>query len=277
MSRSVNEWIGATPDTQVPPRVHDLRGQRFGYLTVMSFAGRAKNGRTLVSAWLCKCQCGNTRVAPCVELKRSRITSCGCKNPNAFQDLTGQTFGKWLVLRQASKGAGRRSRWTCVCACGQEKIVQAVHLKSGKSASCGCDRPKGVNSPTYKHGSDPDLYGVWCNIIQRCENSNNPAYENYGGRGISICKKWRNDFGAFAADMGSRPSKKHSIDRIDNNGNYEPANCRWATQRQQMLNTRRVVMIEYKGKIMPLSLAADLEGVSYHTAKWKFRNQRIST
>jgi hypothetical protein len=225
---------------------------------------------------LCQCDCGGSKIVPGVELNRGRMRSCGCQNPSALQDFTGQQFGQWRVLSRGENSNSRRVRWRCRCACGTERLVFANHLHTGRSKSCGCARPSGPKHHSYKHGSDPALYKIWCNIIQRCENPKNTAYNNYGGRGIRICTAWRENFAVFARDMGKRPSTKHSIDRIDNDGDYSPDNCRWATKRQQMRNTRRKRLVKYNGSLIPLSAVAEIENVSYDTARWKFRDRIIS-
>jgi hypothetical protein len=193
------------------------------------------------------------------------------RNGPPLSDLAGQRFGRWLAIERAPNNAGRRTAWHCVCACGTEKVVASCHLKSGASTNCGCDKAKGARINTYNGGSKSHpLYRTWCGIIQRCCNVSNPEFKYYGGRGIRICERWRRDFWAFVSDMGPKPTAAHSIDRHpDNNGNYEPGNCRWATHSEQMLNTRSNRLVTYKGKQMPLMAAARLAGVNYQTAKWR--------
>lgn len=248
-------------------------GYSFGELIVEQQSGFAPNGSSKVRAWLCRCSCGNTRRVAEPELKRGSVVSCGCKSRTAKKQILGQRFGMWTVIADAPKKS-RRTQWICRCDCGAERSVLTIHLVRETSTSCGCDRPRGPESKHYKHGSDPALYGIWCNIIQRCENANNPNYKSYGGRGIGICARWRNDFAAFAADMGERPSKDHSIDRVDNDKGYDPGNCRWATPGQQMRNTRRNNLVVHEGKIIPLIEATEATGVNYGTAKWRLRNGR---
>lgn len=248
-------------------------GMVFGELTVERTDGFSPNGGSQSVAWLCRCTCGNIRRAAESELKRGRIVSCGCKSKSAKKKILGQQFGLWTVLAEAPFKGGR-THWFCRCECGTQKTVATIHLVRGASVSCGCDRPRGPSNPRYKHGSDPSLYGVWCNMIQRCDNPNSPGYQDYGGRGIKICSRWREDFCAFSMDIGSRPSRKHSIDRIDNNRGYEPGNCRWATSQQQMRNTRRNRLVEHDGKMVPLVVATEITGVNYGTARWRLDNGR---
>lgn len=184
------------------------------------------------------------------------------------KNLHGQTFGKWTVLTRAESANGR-ARWNCRCSCGTEKIVYGGHLLSGRSTQCLECRP---GHPT--HGkSDTQLYVLWMGMNARCNADEGENYQNYKARGIAVCERWK-DFAAFEGDMGSRPSARHSIDRRDNSRGYEPSNCYWATQKQQMRNMRRNRLVEYQGQRMPLVEACELSGVKYGTAKWRLDNGR---
>ena len=152
-------------------------------------------------------------------------------------DLTGQRFGQLVVLKDIGRKRGLVF-WLCQCDCGKQTKVISNNLRTGNTKSCHdrgrppiihghCRRPSNHGSPTYM---------IWCTLRQRCQNPNNPNYRNYGGRGIKVCKRW-NKFENFLADMGERP-KGRSIDRINNDGDYKPSNCRWATWSQQMKNRR---------------------------------------
>lgn len=160
-----------------------------------------------------------------------------------MKDLTGQRFGRFVVVAQDANRCGR-VHWLVRCDCGQERSVSTAHLNGGKSRSCGCLQRDRASETKTKHGltrgrSKPPLWWTWQQMIQRCTNPNNHAWRYYGGRGITVCDRWRNDFLAFVKDVGPKPSAHHSIDRIDNDGCYEPRNVRWATKLEQCLNQRK--------------------------------------
>jgi len=185
-----------------------------------------------------------------------------------FQDLEGQTFGRLVVVGFAGR-RGRRLVWLCCCECGREKEVVGGDLKKGDVKSCGCLQTE-CRKAAHKHGhalggkQSPE-YQAWSGIVQRCENESHAHYVNYGGRGILVCSRWRNSFEAFLSDMGLRPSAKHSIDRKDNDGNYEPENCRWATRKQQGRNTRASRLLTVYNETKTLAEWCELRGIAVTT------------
>lgn len=166
----------------------------------------------------------------------------------ALSELTGLLFTRWTVVHRAENNARGRAQWFCRCECGTERVVLGSHLASGRSRSCGClsadSASKRASQRNAKHGhttrgySSPE-YVSWCSMLNRCKHPCVNGYEYYGGRGITVCERWR-DFRNFLSDMGLKPSPKHTIDRIDPNGHYTPDNCRWSTPKEQRHNQRRV-------------------------------------
>lgn len=171
------------------------------------------------------------------------------------EDITGRKFHKLTAVKRAGFREGakcRKSLWLCRCDCGRDAIVAYVELLAGATKSCGCI----IGQHKRTHGAtDTPEFKVWSSMHRRCTDPKVPGYPRYGGRGISVCERW-NDFANFLADVGVRPSPDHSIDRRDNDGNYEPANCRWATRIEQSNNRRS-------------SLAVTLHGLTKTAAEWE--------
>jgi hypothetical protein len=155
-------------------------------------------------------------------------------------DMTGERFGRLRVIgRSPENNAQRRALWECVCDCGNTTVLPRKDLTTGNTRSCGCfARDWTVEKHTVHGRSRTPEYHAWKNMRQRCLNPNHPNYHHYGGRGVTICDQWLDSFAAFLADVGERPAPGLSLDRIDNDGNYEPGNVRWATQSQQIRNQR---------------------------------------
>ena len=171
-----------------------------------------------------------------------------------IKGLEGKTFGQWTVLYRADNGSGGQSRWHSVCTCGNERDVYGTHLMHGRSVSCGCKNYKYLDPYAgTKHGmADTKLHETWRQMRSRCNNPKSKHYPNYGGRGISVSSEWDIFENFMEWSLANGYADDLSIDRIDNDGNYEPGNCRWTTALVQMNNRRNTVYVTYKGETKPL-------------------------
>lgn len=172
-------------------------------------------------------------------------------------DLARKRFGDWVVLDHYEIINGT-TKWLCSCSCGRQKLVAAASLKCGDSKSCGC-------KAHVKHGMHKSrIYRIWKNMKDRCYNKNCKAYNNYGGRGITVCSSWHT-FDNFYADMGNPLSEKHELDRKDNNGNYELSNCRWVIHRENNWNRRDNHILTFNGESLCIAEWSEKTGINERT------------
>lgn len=189
-------------------------------------------------------------------------------------ELQGQRFDRLTVVKYIGLNDRGKSIWLCLCDCGKEHIAQGSYLKSGNIKSCGCLNREMVQKANTKSGYFmkgnkilPE-YRIWCAMKQRCTNPNDKDFSSYGGRGIEVCSEWLFNFNSFLMDMGYKPGKGYTIDRIDVNGNYEQSNCRWATMKVQSNNKRNNKRITIDGVCDSLmNWVTRIGCVSYDTAK----------
>lgn len=186
------------------------------------------------------------------------------------KNIEGMKFGLLTAIRHDGKDKNNKSFWLCSCECGKSTRVRLNSLNSGNTKSCGCAKYEGIAS--YVETKKESAFGMyhararntWSKMIDRCTNEKNKDYQNYGGRGISVCERWFS-LKEFVADMGDPPDGK-TLDRWPNmNGNYEAGNCRWATPQEQARNTRRNVMVNFDGVTMCAAQAAKIIGMSPQT------------
>ncbi len=180
-------------------------------------------------------------------------------------DITGMKFGRLIVVGYVGQPQNDKgSRWLCRCECGGETITRSTALKGGHTVSCGCLRLEAVRKHLDSNSSE---YRTWDAMKRRCCNETTKHFEHYGGRGIKVCDRWRDSYSNFLADMGRRPSPKHSLDRIDNNGDYELANCRWTLQTIQIRNRSIAVTFEWKGRQYSQMELSEMSGVPFGTLR----------
>ena len=164
-------------------------------------------------------------------------------------DLTGRRFGRLTVTGIDHRDDRGRLFWAAVCDCGKTTVCNGELFRNGKTRSCGCLRSETCATLSRTHGqSATPEYGIWTRMVQRCHNPAAHQYHDYGGRGITVCVQWRESFETFIAEVGPRPTPKHTIDRIDNDRGYEPGNVQWSTRIAQANNKRNNRLVEFHGR-----------------------------
>ena len=226
-------------------RPTDLTGRAFGRLMAEARIASSANGKTM---WRCRCSCGQVVEVLANSLVSGRTRSCGCFRRECVAEvgagriinLTGRRFGRLLVSERGDGLSTEEARWRCRCDCGRITEVRSSTLRHGTTRSCGCLARELARARAVVHGaSTTPEYEAWHSMKQRCTNPNHAAWANYGGRGIRVCDEWLDSFEAFLVHVGPKPHPRLTFDRINNDGNYEPGNVRWATWSQQNSNQRR--------------------------------------
>lgn len=181
----------------------------------------------------------------------------------------GDRYGGLVVVATAEANRHGHARFVCRCDCGVVVTVTANAIRRGHTLSCGCRRREAAKKRATHGMSSSREFAIWAGMIARCRNPHMTSYADYGGRGVSVCDRWLS-FAAFFEDMGPRPGPKHSVDRINPDGNYEPQNCRWATPLEQATNRRRTRRVLYRGKFIALTEAVRMAGNVIHPqAAWR--------
>lgn len=182
-------------------------------------------------------------------------------------DITGKKFGKLTAIRHLGY-----TKWEFLCECGRLKSMTGFPVRNGIYKTCGCGVREATIRRNYKHGkSQAPEHRVWRGMKARCYNPKEIGFKNYGGRGIKVCDKWKNNFSAFLADMGPRPSNKHSIEREDNNGPYSPENCKWVIKKIQCRNKRNNHFLEHDGKRLTIQEWSEVTGIHAMTIESRLR------
>ena len=214
----------------------DLTGQTYGSLTFLRPRLKDKRRRTV---WEARCTCGRLTEVAGTRVTSGHVASCGCLAVNRPVDITGQRFGRLKALRLEPQGASRAFNWTCLCDCGSTVVVPGTKLRHGHTKSCGCLSVDTAAALNLTHGlsKTSGAYRSWLSMRSRCLYPTHKDWHNYGGRGITFCRRWER-FENFYADMGERPPGL-TLDRKDNDKGYSKSNCRWATRSEQARNQRR--------------------------------------
>jgi hypothetical protein len=225
-----------------PNEKFSMMGQKFNRLTVIEYIGKSKDRQLL---WKCLCDCGNETVVAGTYLRTGSVKSCGClKHGNGrifTKDIAGIRSGKLVAIRPTETRSSGKVVWECKCDCGNTAYVQSTHIINGHSKSCGCYSSEKTIEMNTTHGlTGTRLHSIWNCMKTRCYNPKSKSFSYYGGRGISICEEWLNDFKEFYTwAMSHGYADNLSIDRKDNDLGYSPNNCRWATSHEQRVNQRR--------------------------------------
>lgn len=260
--------------------VQEMAVEKHNLLTTIGWRFRIGDRSRVV----CQCECGTTDVYAHDSVRSGKTKSCGCHNKRSLEQRAsnrGAVRISGVLVQEIEQTEYERAKIigarfcindnymvVCECRCGQVFVTTCGNLRRGLTTSCGCyglesrSKRSTTHGATVGDGVTPE-YEVWRAMKARTGNENNPAYDRYGGRGITVCDRWLNSFEDFLSDMGPRPSLEHSIDRFpDNNGIYEPDNCRWATRQEQNNNTRRNVYFTFYGHTLTAAQWSLISNVS---------------
>lgn len=246
-------------------KLNDLTGQRFGKLVAKEYI-RQEGKR---SKWRCVCDCGNETFVLANSLLKGRTKSCGCYNiqyhNEHYKDLKGKKFGLWTALYKTSDKNGC-SAWYCKCECGTERIVTTSRLTSGNSKSCGC----AIKRHSTHNMSHTRIYRIYRSMLDRCNNPKSQSYRLYGGRGIKVCDEWMDVSGFehfYEWSLKNGYDDSLTIDRENNNGNYEPLNCRWVSYLVQENNTSKNHFVTYENETHTIAEWSRIKGINVSTLR----------
>lgn len=246
-----------------------VAGEKIGSLTIVKELPDRSSGNKV---WECECDCGTVRNIRADIIKASKDKGCRCDRLlKAIEP--GDVFSRLTVIRKLDERQRQQVLWECLCNCGKLTKVTTGNLNNGHTTSCGCyNRERSSLSNTIHGLSKTRIHSIWVGILTRTSNPNSPAYNRYGGRGITVHESFRT-FEGFYAVMGPSYFEGLTIERIDVNGNYEPGNVRWATYKEQANNKRNNVFVEdpNTGELLTLSLLAERYGISKGTVGSRYR------
>lgn len=262
--------------------VIDLTGNRYGKLTVLKKASpHITKGGAYITMWECQCDCGNKTIVSSQKLRNGHTTSCGCAKHEMKprkKDLEGKRFGRLTVIKFLEQGEreDKRRQWLCKCDCGNYSQVSGAKLINGHTKSCGCAVVDFIGSLNRKYpNKDKRIYRIWRAIHNRCYAENNREFNNYGGRGITICDEWKEENSGYTAfhewAVNNGYSEGLTIDRIDVDKGYSPDNCRWITNKEQQNNRRDNVLLTYNGETHTMKEWSEILNVSYHKLRYHIR------
>ena len=246
---------------------YSMIGRRFGRLTILDFDHIGSDGRIY---WFCECDCGTRKAIRQYSLTSGVTVSCGCYNREPDYSIIGERFGSLTVIDFVDTKPGTGTHWLCECDCGNTKIVSKTHLRSGSTTSCDqCFREKARQRATTHGMTDHPLFSVWHNMHGRCNNPTYVGYGRYGGRGISVCEEWDEFINFYEWAMSHGYERGLSIDRVDNDGDYCPENCRWTDMLTQGNNRGNNRHVTYAGETHTLAEWSRLLDVDYHALRFR--------
>lgn len=268
----------------------DLTGEKFGKLEALRKVNpHITSGGRYITMWECRCGCGNIAIVSSQKLRNGHTTSCGCNKQSnkggRFSDLTGRKFGRLTVLKYLDlhERTDKRKCWLCQCECGEIKSFAANKLINGTTLSCGCLKSERLANLNKKYQyANKRLYSIYAAMLERCYNKKNKEYKNYGGRGIKVCEEWEENYDKFAAwafSNGYNVNAKRgecTIDRINVNLDYSPANCRWISNTEQQNNKRRHIFVTYDATIYTLADLARKLAIPYSFMRYRYVERNMS-
>lgn len=236
-------------------------GDRFGQLLAIKQT-RFAAGKTW---WLFLCECGEKAEKRLDQVVGGHAKTCGTCKRHTLKE--GEKFNRLTAVSFHHRD-DKLYFWTFKCDCGNETVTNSSSVVRGKTRSCGCLQKEtianvGYSNATHGHSRTPE-YGTWLAMHRRCSDKDAPGYENWGGRGITVCERWK-ELSNFIADMGPRPKGRYTLERVNNELGYSPENCVWASYHTQHRNKRTNINVEYNGQTMCLKDAAKLAGINYST------------